>query len=180
VSDEDNIYLCNEFEEKETKEALFQMEKNKVGGPDNIPTKIYKVSWDIIKKDIIDMFKDPHNEKLDVSRLNYGIITLIPKKKDAVKIQQYRLICLLNCLYKWITKVLNNRMEQIAHKMINEHQATFMKARNIMSGIMILHEILHETKRRNEIGIIIKLDFEKAYDKFNSEFMFHCLHKSGF
>jgi hypothetical protein len=74
VSDEDNIYLCNEFEEKETKEALFQMEKNKVGGPDNIPTKIYKVSWDIIKKDIIDMFKDPHNDKLDVSRLNYGII----------------------------------------------------------------------------------------------------------
>jgi hypothetical protein len=71
-------------------------------------------------------------------------------------------------------------MEQIAHKMINEHQATFMKTRNIMSAIMILLEIMHETKRRNETGIIIKLDFEKVHDKFNSEFMFHCLHKRGF
>jgi len=42
-----------------------------------------------------------------------------------------------------------------------------MKKRNIMSGIMCLHEILHETKRRNEVRVIIKLDFKKAYDKVN-------------
>ena len=35
------------------------------------------------------------------------------------------------------------------------------KTRNIMEGIMSLHEILHETKRRKEVGIILKLDFEK-------------------
>lgn len=34
-----------------------------------------------------------------------------------------------------------------------------------MSGIMALHEILHETKRKREIGVVLKLDFEKAYDK---------------
>jgi hypothetical protein len=38
-----------------------------------------------------------------------------------------------------------------------------MKGRNIMSGIMVLHE----TKRKNQIGIILKLDFEKAYNKVN-------------
>lgn len=36
-----------------------------------------------------------------------------------------------------------------------------------MSGIMILHEVIHETKRRKQIGVILKLDFEKAYDKVN-------------
>lgn len=35
------------------------------------------------------MFQDFHEGKLDVSRLNYGIITLIPNIKDDVKIQQF-------------------------------------------------------------------------------------------
>jgi hypothetical protein len=55
-----------------------------------------------------------------------------------------------------------------------------MKNRNILSGVMCLHEILHETKRRNEMGDILKLDFEKAYDKVNWKLLFTCLEKRGF
>jgi hypothetical protein len=93
------------------------------------------------------------------------VITLLPKISDAEKIQQYRPICLLNCLYKWVTKVLTIRLEKIADKLILQNQTTFMKDRNIMSSIMALHEILHETKKSGEVGIVLKLDFEKAYDK---------------
>ena len=40
-----------------------------------------------------------------------------------------------------------------------------------MEGVAILHETLHEIKRKNYSGIILKLDFEKAYDKVNWEFL---------
>ena len=40
-----------------------------------------------------------------------------------------------------------------------------MKGRNIMNGIMALHDVLHETKRKNEVGVILKLDIEKAYER---------------
>jgi hypothetical protein len=49
-----------------------------------------------------------------------------------------------------------------------------------MNGVMILHEIIHETKRRKQIGIVLKLDFEKAYDKVKWKFLFHCLAARGF
>jgi hypothetical protein len=49
-----------------------------------------------------------------------------------------------------------------------------------MSGIMALHEVLHETKRRNETGIVLKLDFEKAYDKVCWEFLFRTMEMRGF
>lgn len=49
-----------------------------------------------------------------------------------------------------------------------------------MNGIMALHEILHETKKRQEVGIILKLDFEKACDKVNRDFLFNCLKIRGF
>jgi hypothetical protein len=63
------------------------MENNKAAGPDSIPVEFYKKCWDIIKGDIIEMFNDFHEGRLDVSRINYGVITLLPKVIDAEKIQ---------------------------------------------------------------------------------------------
>lgn len=48
-----------------------------------------------------------------------------------------------------------------------------------MTGIMCLHEILHETKRKKEVGIVLKLDFEKAYDKVKWKLLFTCLEREG-
>ena len=115
------------------------------------------------------MFNEFHDGKLNVSRLNYSIITLLPKVADAAKIQQFRPICLSNCLYKWITKVLTLRIAPYAKRLIDIAQFAFMQGRNIMNGIMALHE----TKRKRETGIVLKLDFEKAYDKVNWNFQFH-------
>ena len=172
--------LIMPFTEHEVKTTLFQMEKNKAAGPDRIPIEFYQCCWNIIKEDIMDLFSKFHQGLLNVSRLNYGIITLLPKIHEAEKIQQYRPICLLNCIYKLITKILTLRLEKVADKLILNSQSAFMKGRNIMNGIMALHEILHETKRRNEVGVILKLDFEKAYDKVNWDFLFNALRLWGF
>jgi hypothetical protein len=83
-----------------------------------------------------------------VSRLNYGIITLLPEVGEASRIQQYRPICLLNCIYKWITKTLTIRISPYAEKLISKEQTAFMKGRDIMSGVMALHE----TKRKKMWG----------------------------
>ena len=112
--------------------------KNKAASPDKIHADFYQHCWEIIKEDVIEMFAEFHAGILDVSRLNYGIITLLPKVQDAERIQQYRPICLLNCIYKWITKVLTLRLESIADKLILVNQTAFMKERDIMNGIMAL------------------------------------------
>jgi hypothetical protein len=86
VSGEDNAWLGRPFTEDEVKHALFQMERNKAAGPDKIPVDFFQSYWDIIKKDIMEIFKDLYDNKLDGSRLNYGVITLLPKIVDANKI----------------------------------------------------------------------------------------------
>jgi hypothetical protein len=102
------------------------MKKNKVVGPDGFPIEFYQSCWSFIKADMMDLFHDFHNGCLDIQRLNYGTITLLPKVKDASKIQQYRLICLLNCLYKWFTKVLALRLEGMAGRIIHRNQSAFL------------------------------------------------------
>jgi hypothetical protein len=114
---------------------------------------------------MISLFDDFYKGAMDVKRSNYGIITLLPKVKEAEKIQQFRPICLLNCLFKWFTKCLTIRLEPVANKIINGAQTTFIKGRTIMTSILALHEVLHEVKRSKKIGMVFKIDFEKAYDK---------------
>jgi hypothetical protein len=69
--------------------------------------------------------------------------------------------------FKIFTKVMINRMTGIASKLISPSQTIFMSGRNIMEGVVMLHETIHEIHRKKMSGVILKLDFEKAYDKVN-------------
>ena len=42
---------------------------------------------------------------------------------------------------------------------------TFILGHYIMEGVVMLHETIHEFHRKKEDGVILKLDFKKAYDK---------------
>jgi hypothetical protein len=65
-------------------------------------------------------------KELSLFKLNFGIITLLPKKENAVQIQQYRQICLLNVSFKIFTKVGTNMITEIAPKVIKPTQPAFM------------------------------------------------------
>lgn len=87
------------------------MKPNKAPCPDNIPIEFFQYCWEIVKVDLMKPFAWFHENKLDAQRLDYGIITLLPKIVGADKIQQFRSICLLCCIYKLITEVLTIRLE---------------------------------------------------------------------
>ena len=55
-----------------------------------------------------------------------------------------------------------------------------MSGRNILEGVVILHETIHELHRKNLSGVIFKIDFEKAYDKVKWNFLLQMLRLKGF
>jgi hypothetical protein len=61
------------------------------------------------------MFEEFQRGDLNLSRLNYGLISLIPKMKEANNIKQYMPICLLGVDYKWFTKVLTGRLTEVSY-----------------------------------------------------------------
>lgn len=125
-------------------------------------------------------FHDFYNGKLDSSRINFGIITLLPKGADADTIQKFRPICLLPVFFKMFPTALDEWLKPVMSKLIVRNQNAFIKGRNIMDGVMSLHEILHEARVRKQQGVVLKLDFENAYDKVNWNFLFQCLIDRGF
>ncbi len=156
------------------------MEHNSALGPDGFPAEFYQVFWEIIKDDLMTLFKEFHNGTFPLFSLNFGIIVLLPKSADAKQIQQYRPICLLNVSFKIFTKIGTNRITSVAHKVIRPTQTAFLLGRNIMEGVVILHESIHELHKKNMDGVIFKFDFEKAYDKVKWQFLQQTLRMKGF
>jgi hypothetical protein len=59
----------------------------------------------------------------------------------------------------------------ITQKVINPTQTAFLPRRNIMEGVVILHETIHELHWKKQSGVILKIDFEKDYDKVKWSFI---------
>jgi hypothetical protein len=126
------------------------------------------------------MLQELYHGRLNLSRLNYGVISLLPKIKDANSILQYRPICVLNVMFKAITKALTLRFTPLARQVISSLQTGFIPGRYILDGCVILHEVLHELKTSHSEGILLQLDFEKAYDRVQWPFLAEVMHRKNF
>jgi hypothetical protein len=69
---------------------------------------------------------------------------------------------------------------EVAKKVISPTQTTFLPGRNIMEGVIILHETIHEMHKKKQNGVILKLDFKKACVKINWSFVQQTLRIKGF
>ena len=72
---------------------------------------------------------------------------------------------------KFLQKVGTNRPNKVAQTVVSPTQTAFMPGRNIMEGVVILHETIHELHTKKLNGFIFKVDFEKAYDKVKWHFI---------
>ena len=136
--------------------------------------------WDIVKDDLMVLVKCFEKGGLNLERLNFAMITLLPKEPDARTLKKYRPISLLNCSFKIFGKLLNNRLIKFANWLIASNQTTFIKGRYILESVAAAHEIIHEVHRKREVGIVLKLDYEKAYDRVSWSFLEEMLKSRGF
>ena len=108
------------------------------------------------------------------------MLTLIPQVKGADLITQFRPIALINNFAKLPAKGLATRLSPIAHRVISLFQSAFIKGRYILDGVLCLHEIVHDLWIQGSKVVVLKLDFEKAYDPVSWNFLRQVLLAKGF
>lgn len=68
----------------------------------------------------------------------------------------------------------------MADHVVSSSQTAFMRGRNILERVVVLHETVHKLYRKKLNGVIFKVDFEKAYDKVKWPFLLQTLRMKGF
>jgi exonuclease III len=180
LNERDNESLMKPFELSEIDQVMKSMKTNTAPGPDGFPVGFYKKLWPEFRGLIKEMLDDLQKGILDSDRINYGVISLLPKIKDANTIKQYRPICLQNVILKILTKALTMRITSVIGGIINWTQTAFIPGRYILDGCVILYEVLHELHKKKESGVIFKIDFEKAYDRVQWWFLYEVMQKKNF
>lgn len=94
----------------------------------------------------------------------------------------WRLISLCNEFYKFVSKVLINRLKGLLHKCISVEQYTFVPERSILDNVMFAFEvILYLNKHKGKKGeIALKVNMSKTCDRVDWNYVLLVLKKIGF
>lgn len=103
--------------------------------------------------------------------INSTFIALIPKVTNPQRLNDYRPISLVGCLYKVLAKVLANRLRQVVSSVVSDSQSAFIRGKQILDGILITNEAVDEAKQMHKELLLFKVDFEKAYDSVDLKYL---------
>ena len=102
------------------------------------------------------------------------------KNGEAEDFKDSQPISLVGSLYKLQAKVLANRLKRVMHKLINRAQNAFVEGRHVMDASLLVNEVIDTLLKRNEKGVLCKLDIEKAYDHINWNYILKVLQRMRF
>jgi len=101
-----------------------------------------------------------------------GIITCLPKgDKPRHFLKNWRPITLLNTSYKIAAGSIANRFKTVLNKIIDFDQSGFVPGRFIGENTCLLYDIIQYAEENNLPGLLLFIDFEKAFDSLSWNFL---------
>jgi hypothetical protein len=180
ISSVENLLLMSPFLLEEIEEVVRNSDGNKSPGPDGFNFAFLKSFWYLLKEEVIVMFDQFFgNARLPNGLLSY-FITLIPKVACPSTLGEFRPVSLLGCLYKLIAKVLAARLAKVMDSVVASTQSAFIKGRNLVDSVMVVNEVVDLAKKSGRACLVLKVDFEKAYDSVEWGFLEYMLRRFGF
>ena len=160
---------------------MHDFKNEKSPGTDGLPAEFYKFFWKEIHREMINSFNFAFDSgTLSISQRR-GIITLIPKpNKDTTSLENLRPISLLNVDYKILTKAIAKRLEKVLPKIINPDQTGYVKNRYIGENVRLILDIMSYTEEKNLPGAALFIDFRKAFDTIEWNFLTDTLNNFNF
>lgn len=160
--------------------ALKLLKMNKSPGLDGIPSEFYVKFWDKICNVVVGSYNESYEDGQLSESQRSSVISLIFKKGDAQLLCNYRPISLTNCDYKILAFCLANRMQSVIKSIINPSQVAYINGRYIGSNIRLVEDIVEFYDKYERGGIIMMLDFQKAFDSLEWNFLYAVLEQCNF
>jgi hypothetical protein len=169
------------FSEEEVWSTIKEMPADRAPGPDGFMGEFYRRAWPIIKHDIMAcLLKLAVGDGRGFARLNRALITLIPKKTEAVEVRDYRPISLVHSFSKLFSKLIANRLRGRLGDVGSSNQSAFVRGRCLHNNFLLVRQVARRINARRQTGILLKLDLTCAFDTMSWGFLFEVLRKMGF
>ena len=119
------------FTDSEVDVVIKNMPSDRAPGPDGFTGLFLKRCWTILKADFMQLVNDFHEGRCNLECLNTSLITLVPKKLSPEVVGDFRPISLTNTCLKFLTKLLDNRLQRVILRCIHRNQYGFLRCHSI-------------------------------------------------
>ncbi|CAL1380263.1 unnamed protein product [Linum trigynum] len=160
-------WLERPFSKEEIWKAVRSCRGDKSPGPDGFSLAFYKRCWNTIKSDLLLAFEDFHANGHFPNCVSHSFICLIPKKDDVEDVKDLRPISLIGSVNKFISKVVTDRLRDFLPRIVSGNQFARVRGRKIHEATLIANELIDSRKKSGKLGLVFKLDIEKAFDNVN-------------
>ncbi|KAG7496752.1 hypothetical protein JOB18_024398 [Solea senegalensis] len=176
---EDKVWCDQPLTTSEIEATISGLHKNKSPGIDGLTTDFFQAFKDKLSPILQSVFQEIDSRGYAPETLTSGLITIVYKNKgDKTNLQNYRPISLLNTDYKILTKALANKLKTVIPGLVHQAQAYSIPNRDISDPILSTKSALSQMS--NSGGIYLGVDFEKAFDCVEHEFLWATLKQFGF
>lgn len=172
LTEDQSLELEHEISEGECLAVLKNMKLNKSPGSDGFTVEFYQHFWSDLKLIMLQSFREAFITGRLSDNQKLGVITCLPKPgKDKAFMKNWRPISLLNVDYKILSGVISNRIKTNLNDLISKQQKGFVAGRNIGECTRITWDLIYKMKKYNMSGLILLIDFEKAFDSLSWNFV---------
>ncbi|KAL0294302.1 UNVERIFIED_CONTAM: hypothetical protein Sangu_3221500 [Sesamum angustifolium] len=181
ITEEEAISLSRPITADDVKNAIFDIEEDRVPGLDGFPSGFFKAAWPVVGAEVTAAVKDFFAMGKLLKQVNATLLTLIPKVIAPSLVADFRPISCCNVIYKIITKILVHRIREVLDKLISPSQNAFVPGRSISENILLAQELFSGYNQcRFPPRCALKVDLRKAYDTVEWDFLIATLHLFGF
>lgn len=165
--------------EEETEKAIRTQKLRKAPGPDQITNELLRISMPVIVPKLTNLFNEIIKTEYIPEDWAKSIIVLLHKKGDKGDIGNYRPISLMSNIYKIFSKILLFRLTNILDENQPKEQAGFRSNFSTTDHIHVLRQILQKYKEYNKVYYLGFVDFNKAFDSLEHQYIWESLERQG-
>ncbi len=166
---------------EELSACLCNMSNNKSPGSDGFTVEFYKCFW----PDFGHFCHRSLLEGYELGQLSFiqrqSVISCLPKgEKPRQYLKNWRPISLLNVDYKMLSAALANRLKTVLPEIISSTQKGFLQGRYIGENTRLVYDIIKYLDENDKTGLLLLIDFEKAFDTVEWEYLNRALKAYNF
>lgn len=159
--------------------ALQRLPPGSAPGADGISVDLYRGHAEHIAPLLSRLYTAVGTQQAAPPEFLLGAITFIHKKGPVDDPACYRPITLLNADYRILARALASRAGAALDGVISRSQCAFLPKRRIGEAVWLLRMIPHWLRAHSRSGLLVFLDFAKAYDTVDRDFLFAAMEVMG-
>lgn len=163
----------------EVKSILKKLKTGKAPGSDGLMSELFKADIGVAAKQLHPIITRVWESEIIPDDWKEGLIIKLPKKGNLSICTNWRGIVLQNTVNKLTAQILLDRISTALEPNLRQEQAGFRRGRSCIDQVNSLRIIVEQSRELNSQLNLLFVDFERAFDSLNREYMWTILSEYG-